>query len=180
MDTSQSRLTAAIVAVVILSMPVRSQEPRKAESLTLDEAFHMRPRYAESVFGSEPTKKLQDALEDFNAVLSYRKPVNAKLAKGSYLTDGAWSPIDFASSEAIGLRIQILFLKKGMDQAEVEKLLKLDERNWMAFAGSFHLQTIFYSIGKTHTLSVTYVLNSQRNGWILDGASLQSHIRWLK
>ena len=57
--------------------------------MIFEELFHIDPKNASKRFGSVTYRRLKDALDDFNAVLSGNPPVHAKVDKDHPLiTDG--------------------------------------------------------------------------------------------
>ncbi len=57
--------------------------------MTFEEIFHLDPISASKRFGSATFRRLQEALDDFNAVLSGNSPVHARADKDHpALTDG--------------------------------------------------------------------------------------------
>jgi hypothetical protein len=84
-----------LFATHIFAAPsARLDEPRKVEQLSFDDLFHVNAEEAERILGALVIKKLRAALEDFNAVLAYKKPIHARLGKGPFLRDGGTLPYD--------------------------------------------------------------------------------------
>jgi hypothetical protein len=94
MMTVARKLTAVVLVAVLVPAGVRPEDQKSGETLTFEQAFHMTHRYAESKLGAEKVKKLQAALEDVNAVLSYKKPIHARLGDGPYFFDGGTLPYE--------------------------------------------------------------------------------------
>lgn len=84
-----------LLATHVFAAPsARLDEPRKVDQVSFDELFHVTSEDAERILGAGVVKRLRAALEDFNAVLAYRKPIHAKLGKGPFLRDGGTLPYD--------------------------------------------------------------------------------------
>jgi hypothetical protein len=49
--------------------------------MNLEDLFHFNPKTAKTVFGETTCRRLQKALDDFNAVLVGNRPVHAKVDK---------------------------------------------------------------------------------------------------
>lgn len=50
-----------------------------AQPFTFEDMFHTDSKTAQKLFGEATVRRLQQALEDFNAVLRYKRPVHAKV-----------------------------------------------------------------------------------------------------
>jgi hypothetical protein len=70
------------------------------------------------------------------------------------------------------IQVRMLFLKPGIDQAEVESVLRLGRRLPNGGFGNLRWFSWDYSIGDNHNLTLDYRYDFRRDKWLLHEAKL--------
>jgi hypothetical protein len=99
--------------------PTDKPAEAKAETVTFEDLFHLTVRDAERALGAARAKKMQAALEDFNAVLAYKRPVHAKLGPGPFFKDGGTLTYEGNGYDLTVIKSLFSFDKKNEGEGEV-------------------------------------------------------------
>ena len=82
--------------------------------VTLAELFHADPKVIELAVGPERYKRLQNAVEDFNAILNFKKPVHATIDRDAPI------PLDGGTHYYQGMGYRLTWVQSGLELRSAE------------------------------------------------------------